>query len=176
MKKYELRINGNDYEVEIQSLNNGIATVLVNGAAYNVEVLGEEIERVSRHINQPPSSATAPPRPQPVLKPAPLPPRPEPAARTAPASTPTPAPSRNSAASTAVKAGPGDVTAPMPGLILEVKTSEGDMVKTGDVVVRMEAMKMENDILATRDGAISKVHVQQGAEVQSGQVLVTIGE
>ncbi len=166
MKKYELLINGNKYEVQIQSLNDGVATVQVNGSIYRVEVLGEKVGNIS-------SQAAVP---TPALRPAPQPaaPKPLPAPRAAPAPAPAPGPAPT--APSAPKAGPGDVTAPMPGLILELKVDEGDVVNSGDVVVRMEAMKMENDILAVRDGVVSKVHVQQGSEVQSGQVLITIGD
>lgn len=172
MKKYELLINGNKYEVQIQSLNDGVATVQVNGSIYRVEVLEEQVGNISSQAAAPTPALV----PTPAVRPAPQPaaPKPSPAPRAAPA--PAPAPGPAPAAPSAPKSGPGDVTAPMPGLILELKVDEGDVVNSGDVVVRMEAMKMENDILAVRDGVVSKVHVQQGSEVQSGQVLITIGD
>lgn len=181
MKKYELLINGKRYEVEIRSLDNGMATVVVNGSTYRVEVLGEEVERITRQAGEsapgPASEPAVQPKPVATPKPAPAP-RQATVSRPAPMPSPAeaPSPAERGTAPAAVKVSPGDVTAPMPGLILEVKVSEGDMVRMGDVVVRMEAMKMENDILATRDGAVSKVHVEKGAEVQGGQVLVTIGD
>lgn len=70
----------------------------------------------------------------------------------------------------------GDVLpAPMPGQIVSVLKKEGDIVKTGDVVLIMEAMKMENEIVATRSGMITKVFVSKGTTVTTGDPLVTVG-
>ena len=72
-------------------------------------------------------------------------------------------------------AGTGDpVKAPMPGNILDVKVKVGDTVKNGQAVCILEAMKMENEIPATKDGKVTSVLVQKGATVQVGDVLVTI--
>lgn len=66
------------------------------------------------------------------------------------------------------------VAAPMPGTIVSVNVSEGQTVKKGDVLVVLEAMKMENEIKAPRDGSISSVAVSKGASVDTGATLVTI--
>ncbi|MBQ9472287.1 MAG: biotin/lipoyl-binding protein [Ruminococcus sp.] len=66
------------------------------------------------------------------------------------------------------------VAAPMPGTIVSVNVSEGQSVKKGDVLVVLEAMKMENEIKAPRDGSISSVAVSKGASVDTGATLVTI--
>jgi len=69
----------------------------------------------------------------------------------------------------------GAIKAPLPGLILKVDIKEGDEVKTGQVLMKMEAMKMENNIQSNRDGKVLKVHVKQGDSVLEGDVLVEIG-
>ena len=67
-----------------------------------------------------------------------------------------------------------NVTAPMPGTILDVKVSVGQNVKKGDTVCVLEAMKMENDIPAPQDGVIASVNVQKGSSVGANDVLVTL--
>jgi biotin carboxyl carrier protein len=66
------------------------------------------------------------------------------------------------------------ISAPMPGTILDVKVKEGDRVKRGDVVVILEAMKMENEIMAPEEGVIASIHVSKGSSVNTGDVLVTM--
>ncbi|MDI3501285.1 MAG: glutaconyl-CoA/methylmalonyl-CoA decarboxylase subunit gamma, partial [Thermoanaerobacter sp.] len=60
------------------------------------------------------------------------------------------------------------ISAPMPGTILDVKVKEGDRVKRGDVVVILEAMKMENEIMAPEEGVIASIHVSKGSSVNTG--------
>ncbi len=66
------------------------------------------------------------------------------------------------------------VVSPMPGIIVDVKVNVGDMVKEGQPVVILEAMKMENDVVALKDGKISSVVVKKGDNVNANDVLVTI--
>ena len=66
------------------------------------------------------------------------------------------------------------VESPMPGTILDVRVKVGDSVKQGDVVMILEAMKMENEILAPCDGTIADVRVQKSSTVDSGALLVVI--
>ncbi|MBR5586500.1 MAG: acetyl-CoA carboxylase biotin carboxyl carrier protein subunit, partial [Clostridia bacterium] len=66
------------------------------------------------------------------------------------------------------------VNSPMPGTILAVNVKAGDAVKKGDVLMILEAMKMENEICAPCDGTVSAVSVNQGATVETGTVLCTI--
>jgi len=68
----------------------------------------------------------------------------------------------------------GAVTAIMPGKIVDLRVQPGDKVKKGDVVAVLEAMKMENELRATKDGTIRAVHVQVGDDVEQHQVLVEI--
>lgn len=66
------------------------------------------------------------------------------------------------------------IVAPMPGTINAVKVTSGQQVKKGDVLVILEAMKMENEIYADKDGKVGQVFVQKGASVQTGTPLVEI--
>ena len=89
-------------------------------------------------------------------------------AASAPAAAPAPAPA-------AAPAGGEQVTSPMPGTILDVKVSQGAAVKKGDVLMILEAMKMENEIMAPCGGTIASVSVTKGAAVDSGALLCVIG-
>jgi len=95
----------------------------------------------------------------------------------APASAPTPtapAPAAAPAAPAAAPAGGTEVKSPMPGTILSVNVKAGDSVKSGQVLMVLEAMKMENEIMAPADGTIASVGVSQGATVESGALLCVI--
>ncbi|MFA9422265.1 MAG: biotin/lipoyl-containing protein [Sedimentibacter sp.] len=67
------------------------------------------------------------------------------------------------------------ITAPMPGTILDIKVVEGQVVKEGDILLILEAMKMENEIVSPSDGVIKKINTSKGATVSTGALLVTIG-
>ena len=73
-----------------------------------------------------------------------------------------------------VKGGAAPAPAPMPGTILDVKVTAGQAVKSGDVLMILEAMKMENEIMAPHDGTITSVAVAKGSSVESGALLCTI--
>ena len=120
-------------------------TITVNGTPYNVTV---------EDANGSAAPVTAAPAPAPVA---------------APASAPAPAPAAAPAA-----AGSVSVDAPMPGNILDIKVSNGASVKAGDVLVILEAMKMENDIVAPQDGTVASVNVNKGDTVEAGQTLVSL--
>jgi biotin carboxyl carrier protein len=77
-------------------------------------------------------------------------------------------------ASRPVASSAGTVAAPLPGVTLEVRVAPGDSVRAGDVLVILEAMKMENEIAAPRAGVVEAVHVEPGANVGAGDALVTI--
>lgn len=120
-------------------------TITVNGTPYNVTV--EE----GTSSAAPVASA---PAPAPAAAPAP---------QAAPKATPAPA-----------AAGSVKVDAPMPGNILDVKVSNGTAVKAGQVLVILEAMKMENEIVAPQDGTVASINVNKGDTVEAGQTIVTL--
>mgnify|MGYP003234584589 CR=1 FL=1 len=73
-----------------------------------------------------------------------------------------------------VAAGSATISAPMPGKVLEVKVKAGDAVKSGDVLMILEAMKMQNEIMAPADGTISDVRVSAGQTVGTGDVMIVM--
>ena len=79
------------------------------------------------------------------------------------------------AAAAAAPAGGEKVSSPMPGTILAVNVQNGSPVKKGDVLFILEAMKMENEIMAPCDGTAASVSVTKGATVESGTLLCVIG-
>lgn len=91
----------------------------------------------------------------------------------APAAAPKPA-APKAAPAAAAGAGAVKINSPMPGNILSVKASAGQAVKKGDVLMILEAMKMENEICAPQDGTIASVQAAAGDSVESGDVLVTM--
>ena len=84
----------------------------------------------------------------------------------APAAAPAPA--------AAAPAGGEQVTSPMPGTILDVKVAQGAAVKKGDVLMILEAMKMENEIMCPCDGKVASINAAKGAAVESGTLLCVI--
>ena len=128
--------------------------ITLNGKTYEVEVEEGQAMLVDEYEAYKPAAPAAAPAPAPA-----------PAA--APAAAPAPA------APTAVAAGEV-VAAPMPGNILKVNCSQGQAVKAGDILVVLEAMKMENEILAPRDGTVAQVVTTKGAVVDTGAPLVVL--
>ena len=126
--------------------------VNVNGTLYEVEV--DEIQ----------AGAAAAPARKPI-------PAAAPKAAAPKAAAPKAAPARPAAA----PAGAETVKAPMPGNILEVRVKDGQSVQAGDVLIILEAMKMENEIMAPAAGIVSGVAVQKGSAVATGAVLCHIG-
>ncbi|MCL1873860.1 MAG: biotin/lipoyl-binding protein [Clostridiales bacterium] len=132
---------------------------------YNVTVNGEIFTVSVEEIGGAP--VTAPPQ---VTVPAPKPAAP-PAPPAAAASTPPPP---KPAASAPVPGDGNPLNSPLPGTILRINVSVGQAVKAGEVLLVLEAMKMENDIVAPGDGVVKGIHVTTGATVQSGDLLITI--
>ena len=120
--------------------------ITVNGVAYSVSV--EETAAGAAPVAAPAAPAA-------------------PKAPVAPAAAP-------KAAAPAGAAGAVTVKAPMPGNILDVKVAAGASVKAGDVLVILEAMKMENEIVAPQDGTVASINVHKGDTVNSGDTLVSM--
>lgn len=119
-------------------------TITVNGTVYDVTV------------DEKAGGAAAP-----APAPAPVPAAPAPAA-------PAPAPAAPSGV------GSIEVTAPMPGKILDIKANPGQSVSKGEVILLLEAMKMENEVVAPQDGTIASINVNSGDMVEAGNVLATM--
>ena len=162
MKQYNFKINGNEYNVTINSTDGNVADVTVV-ASYKVE-LGNGMAPLSVQAG---TAAPAGAAQAPVSAPAaPVQTAPAPAAP-APAQAAAPAP----AASGACKA----VTAPLPGNIVGISVKVGDTVKAGQQVAVLEAMKMENTIESPVAGTVTAVHVAVGDSVPADAPIVTIG-
>ena len=129
-------------------------TITVNGTAYDVEV--EDNGAV----------ASAPKAAAPVAAPKAAP------AAAPKAAAPAAAPK---AAAKPVAAGATTVSAPMPGKISKILKHAGDTVKSGDVLIMLEAMKMQNEIMAPCDGKVTSMQVTEGQSVQGGDPLFTVG-
>ena len=126
MKKFNIKVNGTSYEVEVEE------------------------EKVAGAAPAPKAAAPAAPK------------------AAAPAAAP---------AKAAVSAGAGEasVNAPMPGKIVNVLVSEGQKVNSGDVLLILEAMKMQNEIAATQAGTVKAINVAAGQSVKAGDPLVIVG-
>ena len=146
MKEYKLKINGNDYNVTVNDVDDTVAAVEVNGIPFNVE------------FEKPLKKATV------VSKPS--------APRAAAASAPAPQVKVNKPAA---PAGGTTITSPLPGVILDLNCKEGEVVKKGQKLLILEAMKMENVIESTCDGTITSIKVNKGDSVLEGAPLVIIG-
>jgi len=160
MKKYQYKVQGVDYEVEITDIEGKIARVNVNGIPFEVEMQKPinaakhpALAAIKRGATSAPVAPAASPSPTPAAKPA------------APAAAPVPA------ASTAGNA----IKAPLPGTITAINVKEGDKVNVGDVVIVLEAMKMQNNIEAEYAGTVTSIKVVTGDAVMEGSVLLTIG-
>lgn len=150
MAKYNILIGENKYEVEIISDLGDWAQVKVNGVNYEVKV--EEVSENRRSFKSDLTEASS----------------------LQSHSVITTFSSSSKAPLKAKVGGEKSIQAPMPGVILEVKVQVGQVVKAGDVVVRLEAMKMENDIPTVVDGVVKEVLVKKGDSVQEHEVLVVL--
>lgn len=160
MAKYEYKVKGIDYVVEIQDIEGNIANVTVNGIPFEVEMkqpvkagkqkvkLSEERRVKSEEFNSSSSATNA-------------------SSATSESSAPTTKPA-------AAAASGKPVVAPLPGTINEIKVKVGDKVNAGDTVVVLEAMKMQNNIDAETSGTIASINVNKGDAVMEGDTLVTI--
>ena len=149
--KYQYKVQGVDYEVEIEEVEGNIAKVNVNGIPFEVE------------LQQPINAAKHPT----IVKPKVQPP-------VTPTATAAPAPAPAAPTPQAVGSG-NPLKAPLPGTITAINVKVGDTVAAGDVLIILEAMKMQNNIEAEQAGTITAINVNPGDSVMEGAVLLTIG-
>jgi len=176
--KYKIAVNDQKFEVEINDIKEGIAQVKVNGQSFDVLIENyQDIETGSPILRPTPAAAAAPvtaKAPTPSPKPAPTSPKVSTPVKdrieapTKPA-TPAAAPAPQKAQAK------GEIVAPIPGRIMDVKVKVGSSVVKGQTVATMEAMKMENNIASTMDGVVQEVRVQKDSEVATGEVIMIIG-
>lgn len=151
MNKYQYKVKGVDYEVEIAEVEGNIAKVNVNGIPFELEL--QKPINAAKHptMNTPKVSA-----PQPV------------------APVQAAAPSQQ-AQQPATPAGAGNaVKAPLPGTITEIKVQVGQQVGIGETLLVLEAMKMQNNIESEHAGQVTSIVVKPGETVMEGAVLLTI--
>lgn len=147
MKEYTFTISGNTYNVAINSISGDSANVTVNGVSYQVGIQNKALASIQECAPQQVPAQTQ-------MSAAPV----------APAAA---------APVTAVTAdNMKSVKAPLPGVIVDIKVKIGDVVKAGDVVAVLEAMKMENEIQAESDGTVTAVNVAQGDSVLEGTAII----
>lgn len=160
MAKYEYKVKGVDYVVEIQDIEGNIANVTVNGIPFEVEMkqpvksIKQKVKLSDGQNNISASSVAS-------------------AGSAAGSSSATSSDSASSSKQATPAAGK-PVVAPLPGTINEIKVKVGDKVNTGDTVVVLEAMKMQNNIDAETSGTITSINVNKGDAVMEGDTLVTI--
>ncbi len=137
MKKFGFTVNGNKYNVEVKDFEDSLATIVVNGTAYEVEI-NQEVKKtktpklVRKEVERKPGEGAVP----------------------------------NKAT------GAGAIKAPLPGNIFKLNVAVGDAVKKGDVLLVMEAMKMENNVLAEKDAVVKNVKVAIGDAVLQNDILI----
>ena len=142
MKKYKFTIRGHKYDVEIQSFEDNIAEIEVNGTKYQVE-----LDKMVKQSKTPKLTRTRVPSPT----------------------------RKESKIEKKVSKKSYTINAPLPGTIFKIFAKEGDEVKEGDNLLIMEAMKMENNVLAEKPGIIKNIKVKEGDAVLQNDVLIEMG-
>lgn len=144
--RYVVRVNGKEYDVEVEKL----------GGPY------QSLTRGSAYMQAPVYAPQPVPQAMPAAAPAPAP---------VAAPTPAPAPAAPAPASTGTAS---DITSPMPGKVFKLLANVGDSVAEGQAVMILEAMKMENEIVATSSGVIDAILVKEGDMVDTDDVLAKL--
>jgi len=145
MKEFNYKINGTPYRVVVTKSDSDFVELEVNGTPFTVE-LSQKKKKTLSGIKRP-SSASSP----------------------TPQSASTPLVTRPSGST-----GKSSLQSPLPGVILDLRCNVGDTVKKGQTLMILEAMKMENNILANKNGKVTEVLVQKGDSVLEGADLVVI--
>ncbi|MFZ5942093.1 MAG: biotin/lipoyl-containing protein [Bacteroidota bacterium] len=139
MKHFKFKINGNEYTVDVNGIEEDIAYIEVNGTRYEVEIDRKVKKSKTPTIVRPVS--TEPPKPKIDKR----------------------------------EGGAGHpVQSPLPGTIIAIKVKPGDIIEKGSLLMTMEAMKMENQVLADRAGVVESIMVNPGDAVLQGDVLLEI--
>ncbi len=146
MNKFKITIDGNDFEVTVNQTDHNKANVEVNGLAY-------EVNYESKNTVVAPTPVSALPRKS---------------------SSAGSAPKVQVASATPTSSNITSIKAPLPGTIIAINVKVGDSVKRGDTVLVMEAMKMENNIMASKDGVVKAIHVTTGQTVIQDEKLVDL--
>lgn len=149
--KFQYKVQGVDYDVEIEEMEGNLAKVNVNGISFEVEL--KQPINPSHSITRPKVEA-----PKPVNRNM---------SKTTTTHSVVESAQNTTSAGTAVKA-------PLPGTITSINVKVGDKVNTGDTVVVLEAMKMQNNIEAETSGTVISITVNQGDSVMEGATLLTI--
>ena len=147
MKKFKFKIHGAEYDTEIISIEDNKAEISINGTIYEVEV-DKELE-----VSKTPKLMRSVAVPSTDIH-----------------------PSQSKTANPTAPKGAGNVKSPLPGVILDIHVRENDTVKIGQKLITLEAMKMENNINADRDGKISLIKVSKGDSVMEGDIFIVIGD
>ncbi|MFZ4402026.1 MAG: biotin/lipoyl-containing protein [Bacteroidales bacterium] len=147
MKTFKFTINGNQYEVGINGIEDNTAQLEVNGTPYEVkldrEIKQTKTPKLMRSVSIPSTDSH---------------------------------PSIVKTSSPSAPKGGGNIKSPLPGVILDILVNVGDMVKAGQKLLSLEAMKMENNIESDKEGKVIAVKVKKGDNVMEGDILITIGE
>ena len=159
MKTYKYKVQGVDYEVEIAEVEGKIARVNVNGIPFEIEM--QKPINAAKHPALAATKRTSSVAPAETPAAAPVAAAPAPAQ---PAAQPAAAPGAGNA-----------LKAPLPGTINAINVKVGDKVNVGDVVIVLEAMKMQNNIEAENAGTVTSILVNQGDSVMEGATMLTIG-
>jgi biotin carboxyl carrier protein len=147
MKKFKFTINGNQYDAEIVTIEDNVADIEINGTLYKVEV------DKTLQATKTPKLVRSVSVPSTDIHPS--------VAKTSSPSSPK---------------GAGTIKSPLPGIVLEILVRHGDAVKIGQKLLVLEAMKMENNIEADKEGRIVSIEKQKGDSVMEGDILIVIGE
>lgn len=142
MKKFDFKINGNNYSVHIKEIENDLATIQVNGTEYVVEVQQDKKRPVAKTPKLVREKVVRQPGEGQIKK--------------------------------QQSSGGYPVVAPLPGSIFKMLVKEGETVKKGDPLLILEAMKMENHVLADQAGTIQEIKVKEGDAVLQNDILLVI--
>jgi biotin carboxyl carrier protein len=147
MKRFKFTINGNHYDAEVIGIEDNQASVEINGTIYTVEVDS------NLQMTKTPKLVRSMAVPSTDLHPS--------LAKTSSPSAPK---------------GGGTIKSPLPGVILDMHVRQGDVVKIGQKLLVLEAMKMENNIEADKEGTVISINKNKGDSVMEGDVLIVIGD